>query len=41
VVWVRVVTGESIAGCGDAGRLLAHVNTSIEYEAIEANGMQS
>jgi molybdopterin-guanine dinucleotide biosynthesis protein A len=40
-VRVRVVTGESITMSGDPDRLLANVNTSIEYKAIEANGMQS
>jgi molybdopterin-guanine dinucleotide biosynthesis protein A len=40
-VRVRVVTGESLMVFGDPDRLLANVNTSIEYKAIEANGMQS
>jgi molybdenum cofactor guanylyltransferase len=40
-VRVRVVTGESLTMFGDPDRLLANVNTSIEYRAIEANGMQS
>jgi molybdenum cofactor guanylyltransferase len=40
-VRVRVVTGESLTMFGDPDRLLANVNTSIEYKAIEANGMQS
>jgi len=40
-VRVRVVTGESLTIFGDPDRLLANVNTSIEYKAIEANGMQS
>jgi molybdenum cofactor guanylyltransferase len=40
-VRVRVVTGESLMLLGDPDRLLANVNTSIEYKAIEANGMQS
>lgn len=38
---VRVVTGESLMVFGDPDRLLANMNTSIEYKAIEANGMQS
>ena len=40
-VRVRVVTGESLTMFGDPDRLLVNVNTSIEYRAIEANGMQS
>jgi len=40
-VRVHVVTGESLTMFGDPDRLLANVNTSIEYKAIEANGMQS
>jgi molybdopterin-guanine dinucleotide biosynthesis protein A len=40
-VRVRVVTGEPLTMVGDPDRLLANVNTSIEYKAIEANGMQS
>ena len=35
------MTGESLNMFGDPDRLLANVNTSIEYRAIEANGMQS
>jgi len=38
---VRVVTADALEAFGDADRLLANVNTSIEYRAIEANGMQS
>ena len=38
---VRVVTPEEIDVFGNPDRLLANVNTSIEYRAIEANGMQS
>ena len=40
-VRVRVVTGESLTASGDPDRLFASVNTSTEYRAIEANGMQS
>jgi molybdenum cofactor guanylyltransferase len=40
-VRVRIVTGESLAVFGDPDRLLANVNTSIEYKALEANRMQS
>jgi molybdenum cofactor guanylyltransferase len=40
-VRVRVVTADALEAFGDADRLLANVNTSIEYHAIEANGMQS
>jgi molybdopterin-guanine dinucleotide biosynthesis protein A len=38
---VRVVTADTLEAFGDPDRLLANVNTSIEYRAIEANGMQS
>ena len=38
---VRVVTADALETFGDPDRLLANVNTSIEYRAIEANGMQS
>ena len=38
---VRVVTADALGAFGDPDRLLANVNTSIEYRAIEANGMQS
>ncbi len=38
---VRVVTADALEAFGAADRLLANVNTSIEYRAIEANGMQS
>jgi molybdopterin-guanine dinucleotide biosynthesis protein A len=38
---VRVVTADALEPFGDPDRLLANVNTSIEYRAIEANGMQS
>jgi molybdopterin-guanine dinucleotide biosynthesis protein A len=40
-VRVLVVTVESLTMFGDPDRLLTNVNTSIEYRAIEANGMQS
>jgi len=40
-VRVRVVTVDALETFGDPDRLLANVNTSIEYRAIEANGMQS
>jgi molybdenum cofactor guanylyltransferase len=40
-VRVRVVTADALEAFGDPDRLLANVNTSIEYRAIEANGMQS
>jgi molybdopterin-guanine dinucleotide biosynthesis protein A len=40
-VRVRVVTTDALAAFGDPDRLLANVNTSIEYRAIKANGMQS
>jgi len=35
------VTDESLTASGDPDRLFASVNTSTEYRAIEANGMQS
>jgi molybdopterin-guanine dinucleotide biosynthesis protein A len=38
---VRVVNADALEAFGDPDRLLANVNTSIEYRAIEANGMQS
>ena len=38
---VRVVPADALEAFGDPDRLLANVNTSIEYRAIEANGMQS
>ena len=38
---VRVVTADALSAFGDPDRLLANVNTSIEYRAIEANGRQS
>jgi molybdopterin-guanine dinucleotide biosynthesis protein A len=38
---VRVVTADALEAFGSADRLLANVNTSTEYRAIEANGMQS
>jgi len=38
---VRVVTADALRAFGDPDRLLANVNTSLEYRAIEANGMQS
>ncbi len=38
---VHVVTADALSAFGDPDRLLANVNTSIEYRAIEANGMQS
>jgi molybdenum cofactor guanylyltransferase len=38
---VHVVTADVLEAFGDPDRLLANVNTSIEYRAIEANGMQS
>ena len=38
---VRVVTADALEAFGDPDRLLANVNTSTEYRAIEANGMQS
>jgi len=40
-VRVRVVTDELLTASGDPDRLFANVNTSTEYRAIEANGMQS
>ena len=40
-VRVRVVTADALAAFGDPERMLANVNTSIEYRAIEANGTQS
>jgi len=38
---VRVVTADALEAFGNPDRLLANVNTSLEYLAIEANGMQS
>lgn len=38
---VHVVTADALETFGDPDRLLANVNTSTEYRAIEANGMQS
>ncbi len=38
---VQVVTADALEAFGDPDRLLANVNTSTEYRAIEANGMQS
>ena len=38
---VHVVTADALSAFGDPDRLLANVNTSIEYRAIEANGRQS
>ena len=38
---VRVVTADSLAAFGDPDRLLANVNTPLEYRAIEADGTQS
>jgi len=38
---VRVVTADALEAFGSADQLLANVNTSTEYRAIEANGMQS
>jgi molybdopterin-guanine dinucleotide biosynthesis protein A len=40
-VRVHVVTAEALAAFGDSDRLLANVNTPLEYRAIEANGIQS
>ena len=40
-VRVRVVTAEALAAFGDPDRLLANVNTPLEYRDIEANGIQS
>ena len=40
-VRVRVVTADALLALGDPDRLLANVNTSLEYRAIDANGMQS
>lgn len=40
-VRVRVVTADALAAFGDPDRLLANVNTSTEYRAIEANRMPS
>ena len=38
---VRVVTAEALAAFGDPDRLLANVNTPLEYRTIEANRIQS
>jgi molybdopterin-guanine dinucleotide biosynthesis protein A len=38
---VRIVTVDALEAFGNPDRLLANVNTSLEYRAIEANGMQS
>ncbi len=40
-VRVRVVTADELAAFGDPDRLLANVNTPLDYRAIEANGIQS
>jgi len=40
-VRVRVVTDELLTASDAPDRLFASVNTSTEYRAIEANGMQS
>jgi molybdopterin-guanine dinucleotide biosynthesis protein A len=40
-VRVRVVTAEALAAFGDPDRLLANVNTPLEYRNIVANGIQS
>lgn len=40
-VRVRVVTAEALGAFGDPDRLLANVNTPLEYRAIEANRIQS
>ena len=40
-VRVRVVTADALAAFGDPDRLLANVNTPLEYRAIEADGIQS
>jgi len=38
---VQVVTPDALAPFGDPDRLLANLNTPLEYEAIEAKGIQS
>ena len=40
-VRVRIVTRDAIAAFGDPDRLLANLNTPLEYRAIEAKGIQS
>jgi len=40
-VRTRIVAREVIAGFGDPDRLLANLNTPLEYRAIEAKGIQS
>ena len=40
-VRVRVVARGAIASFGDPDRLLANLNTPLEYRAIEAKGIQS
>jgi molybdopterin-guanine dinucleotide biosynthesis protein A len=40
-VRVRVVARDAIAAFGDPDRLLANLNTPLEYRAIEAKGIQS
>lgn len=40
-VRVQVVTAEALAAFGDPDRLLANVNTPLEYRALEANRIQS
>jgi len=40
-VRVRVVTRDAMASFGDPDRLLANLNTPLEYRAIEAKGIQS
>jgi molybdenum cofactor guanylyltransferase len=40
-VRVHVVTADALAAFGDPDRLLANVNTPLEYRAIEANRIQS
>jgi molybdopterin-guanine dinucleotide biosynthesis protein A len=40
-VRVRVVASDALAAFGDPDRLLANLNTPLEYRAIEARGIQS
>jgi molybdopterin-guanine dinucleotide biosynthesis protein A len=40
-VRIHVVTADELAQFGDPERLMANLNTPLEYRAIEANGIQS
>jgi hypothetical protein len=38
---VRIVTPDVLAARGEPDRLLANINTPLDYRAIEADGTQS